>query len=96
MAKSRQVATRSIIWPRPFNAQGVYRFAFTSKDGGVAGVSNPIWVKDNPGKRIYWGETHGHSGFAEGSGTPEGYFKFAWEDARLDFATLSEHDIWMF
>ncbi len=74
---------------------GVHRFRFESRDGRVAGVANPIWVRENAQHRIYWGETHGHCGFAEGSGTPEGYYRFASEDARLDFATLSEHDIWM-
>ncbi len=74
---------------------GVYRFGFNSKDGKITGQSNPIWVQENPKGRIYWGETHGHSGFAEGQGTPEGYFRFGRDDARLDFLTLSEHDLWL-
>lgn len=74
---------------------GTYRFSFASADGVIQGVSNPIWVEDEPGLRIYWGETHGHCGFAEGAGTPEGYFDFGRDDARLDFITLSEHDIWL-
>ncbi|MHC4996008.1 MAG: DUF3604 domain-containing protein, partial [Planctomycetota bacterium] len=57
--------------------------------------ANPVWVKDAPEQRVYWGETHGHSGFAEGQGTAAGYFKFGYEDARLDFLTHSEHDLWM-
>ena len=78
-----------------FDRPGVYRFAFRSADGRVRGVANPVWVRSDPQQRLYWGETHGHSGFAEGVGTPEGFYRFAWEDARLDFATLSEHDIWL-
>ena len=78
-----------------FDRAGVYRFAFRSSDGKVRGVANPVWVRSDPQQRLYWGETHGHSGFAEGVGTPEGFYRFAWEDARLDFATLSEHDIWL-
>ncbi len=78
-----------------FDQPGVYRFQFTSNDGALTGTANPVWVKENPEERLYWGETHGHCGFAEGVGTPEGYYRFAWEDARLDFATLSEHDIWL-
>ena len=74
---------------------GVYRFGFRSQDGKIIGQSNPIWVQENPKSRIYWGETHGHSGFAEGQGTPTGYFRFGRDDARLDFLTLSEHDLWM-
>lgn len=77
-----------------FAAPGVYRYSFRSTDGSIAGVANPILVRDGD-RRIYWGETHGHCGFAEGQGTPEGYFEFARDDARLDFVTLSEHDIWL-
>jgi len=78
-----------------FDGPGVYRFSFRSRDGKIRGESNPIWVKADPDWRVYWGETHGHCGFAEGQGTPDGYFRFGRDDARLDFLTLSEHDIWM-
>jgi|TARA_B100000315_G_scaffold260588_2_gene323225 hypothetical protein len=74
---------------------GVYRFSFQSLDGSISGVSNPVWVQQDPPYRIYWGDTHGHSGFAEGQGTPEGFFRFGRDEARLDFLTLSEHDIWL-
>ncbi len=78
-----------------FDRPGVYRLKIRSADGKIAGTSNPIWVQTNPQHRIYWGETHGHSGFAEGQGTPDAYFEFGRDDARLDFLTHSEHDIWM-
>ncbi len=42
---------------------GVYRFSFRSSDGKVIGMSNPVWVRKDPSHRIYWGETHGHTGF---------------------------------
>ncbi len=74
---------------------GVHRFTFESAEGQVSGVANPVWVRPGPGPRIFWGETHGHCGFAEGQGTPDGYFEFARDDAKLDFVTLSEHDIWL-
>ncbi|MEE2777142.1 MAG: DUF3604 domain-containing protein [Acidobacteriota bacterium] len=78
-----------------FDSPGVYRLDLLSPDGTVAGNANPVWVRDDPQRRIYWGETHGHCGFAEGQGTPRGYFDFARDDAKLDFVTLSEHDIWL-
>ncbi len=78
-----------------FDSPGVYRFSFRSADGAISGVANPILVERNPRQRLYWGETHGHSGFAEGQGTVDGYFAFGRDDARLDFLGLSEHDIWM-
>lgn len=74
---------------------GPHYLTIRSADGTIEGAFNPILVEDNPAERIYWGETHGHSGFAEGSGTVDGFFNFAREDARLDFMTLSEHDLWM-
>ena len=74
---------------------GVYRFSVRSTDGALRGTSNPVRVERNPNHRIYWGETHGHTGFAEGQGSPDGYYKFGRDVARLDFLSLSEHDIWM-
>jgi hypothetical protein len=74
---------------------GVYRFSFRSKDGKITGDSNPILVQKDPASRVYWGETHGHSGFAEGQGSLDGYYRFGRDEARLDFLCLSEHDLWL-
>ena len=77
-----------------FDEPGVYRLAIRSADGAIAGTANPILVSpDAP--RVFWGDTHGHSGFAEGIGTAERFMTWAKEDARLDFVTHSEHDIWL-
>ena len=78
-----------------FDAPGVYRFEIRSLDGAITGVANPVLVEDEPKRRIYWGDTHGHSGFAEGVGTPDRFMTWARDDARLDYVTHSEHDIWM-
>lgn len=78
-----------------FSEPGVYRISFRSEGGNVTGSANPIWVQENPERRLYWGETHGHCGFAEGQGTPDAYFRFGRDEARLDFLTHSEHDLWM-
>jgi hypothetical protein len=51
-------------------------------------------VDDAP-HRIYWGDTHGHISYADGQGTSDGYYRFARDDARLDFATLSDHALWL-
>jgi uncharacterized protein DUF3604 len=77
-------------------APGIHRFTVESADGALRATSNPVWVRaDASTPRVLWGETHGHSGFAEGQGTAAGYFRYAREDSRLDFVTLSEHDFWM-
>jgi len=78
-----------------FDEPGVHFLRVQSTDGSLAGDFNPILVEESPAERIYWGETHGHTGFAEGAGTVDNFFRFAREDARLDFMTLSEHDLWM-
>ncbi|MBJ40238.1 MAG: hypothetical protein CMD83_17555 [Gammaproteobacteria bacterium] len=77
-----------------FDEPGVYRLTVASVDGRVRGVGNPVLV-DADATRVFWGDTHGHSGFAEGIGTPERFMRWAKDDARLDFVTHSEHDIWM-
>lgn len=77
-----------------FQDEGVVRLSIQSESGDIVGSVNPILVSaDAP--RVYWGDTHGHSGFAEGIGTPERFMTWAKDDARLDFVTHSEHDIWL-
>ena len=78
-----------------FDTQGVHRFEIRSADGAITGVANPVLVEEAPARRIYWGDSHGHSGFAEGVGTPDRFMAWARDDARLDYVTHSEHDIWM-
>jgi hypothetical protein len=73
---------------------GAYRLSVRASDGSVTGAGNPILVSTDA-ERIYWGDSHGHSGFAEGIGTPERFMTWAKDDARLDWVTHSEHDIWM-
>ncbi|MYC67791.1 MAG: DUF3604 domain-containing protein [Acidobacteriia bacterium] len=72
--------------------QGVYRFGFASADGRITGSSNPVWVRSNPPHRIYWGETHSHAGLAEGQGSIDGAYRYARDDAQLDFYGMSDHD----
>ena len=76
-------------------APGVYRFSVQNGDGSIRATSNPVRVEEDPAHRVYWGETHGHTAFAEGQGSPDGYYRFGRDVARLDFLSLSEHDIWM-
>jgi hypothetical protein len=84
----------SVVDGLTIEAPGVYRFSVESADGRISGTSNPIWVREQPPYRIYWGDTHAHIAYADGQGTPDGFFRFARDDARLDFVTLSEHALW--
>jgi hypothetical protein len=85
----------SLVQNLVLSEPGVYHLTIANDDGAVFGTVNPILVTTSPANRIYWGDTHGHSGFAEGIGTPERFMIWARDDARLDFVTHSEHDIWL-
>ena len=74
---------------------GAHFITLRSADGIITGDANPILVVEAPEQRIYWGDTHAHSGQAEGIGTMEFFMRFARDDARLDFVTHSEHDVWL-
>jgi len=74
---------------------GIYFPTIVSTDGTIRGDANPVLVTTAMRPRIYWGDTHGHSGFAEGIGTPDRFMTWARDDARLDYVTHSEHDIWL-
>jgi hypothetical protein len=74
---------------------GAHFLTVATRDASISGTVNPILVAPDPDHRIYWGDTHGHSGFAEGIGTPDRFMTWARDDARLDYVTHSEHDIWL-
>jgi hypothetical protein len=74
--------------------EGTYRFKIVSTEGVVC-MSDPVWVQKNVENHIYWGDLHGHCEFADGQGSPDAYFQFGRDDARLDFLCLSEHDVFL-
>jgi hypothetical protein len=90
-ANKEAISLLELSLPEP----GAYHLRLETRDGEVSGTVNPILVTDDGRDRIYWGDTHGHSGFAEGIGTPDAFMIWARDDARLDYVTHSEHDIWM-
>ena len=81
--------------PLTLDEPGPHWIDIRSADGSISGEANPILVVENPERRIFWGDTHGHSGYAEGIGTIDFFMTFARDDARLDFVTHSEHDVWL-
>lgn len=78
-----------------FSEEGIYHFALRSSGGGIRGVVNPIKVVNNPQKRIYWGDLHGHTQMTDGIGSSSSYLRHGREDAQLDFLALPEHDRWL-
>ena len=92
VAASTQGGNAIEIVELAFDEVGPRWIDLRSADGAIEGIANPVLVADAPAERIYWGDTHGHSGQAEGIGTIDYFMRFARNDARLDFVTHSEHD----
>ena len=69
---------------------GSYRL--TARLGELEAESNPLVVADGP--RVLWGDLHGHTNYADGTGTPEDYFVYARDVSALDVAAITEHDHW--
>jgi hypothetical protein len=63
-----------------------------SLDGFYADV-NPIVVRQSK-RHLIWADLHGHSGLSDGTGTPDDYFRYARDVARLDAIALTDHDHW--
>ena len=78
-----------------FQTAGVYYISIVSTDGKVKGEANPILVQPAVARRLLWGDINGHSGMGDGQGTVDAWFTFARDDARLDFAALSDADVWL-
>ena len=74
---------------------GPHWIEIRSGDGDIRGAANPVLVEENPARRIYWGDTHGRSGHAEGAGTLDFFMTFARDDARLDFVAHAARDYWL-
>lgn len=60
---------------------------------GFEATVNPIVVR-NSSRRLVWADLHGHSRFSDGTGSPDDYFSYARDIARLDVAALTDHDHW--
>ena len=62
-------------------------------EAGLVAESNPCLVApDAP--RLLFADLHGHSNLSDGTGTPEDYYRYARDVARLDVAVLTDHDHW--
>jgi Protein of unknown function (DUF3604) len=58
-------------------------------------VSIAVWGAVPPGcagPRLYWGDVHGHTASSDGKGTVEDYFRYARDEAGLDFVIVTDHD----
>jgi hypothetical protein len=71
---------------------GVHRLLARASNDLMA-TSNPIVVSE-VGRRVLWGDLHGHSKLSDGTGTVEDYYRYARDVAGLDVAALTDHDHW--
>jgi len=72
---------------------GIWRIEM-KRDGQLLGQSNPIYITSQTiDKKIYWGELHGHTKYSDGYGEPIEYFNHARNNAFLDFAFITDHDV---
>jgi len=44
---------------------------------------------------LYWGDIHGHNELCDGTGTTDEYFQYGRDVSKLDFCSLTPHDIWI-
>jgi len=75
---------------------GVLRLDVTARDGALAGVSNPVVIRDEWPERVYWGDIHQHTYLADGRGTPSANYASGANEACLDFCAVTPHQEYTF
>ena len=89
---SRDAAGR-FSFPVVFRSPGVHRIEVVDALRPlVTGESNPAWVSvEEPLRRLYWGDLHGHTCFSDGSGGLDHYLEHARDESFLDFVAVTDH-----
>lgn len=80
-----------------FGEEGVYylEVAVVGNET-VCGTSNPVVVRPQWEQRVLWGETHQHTYFADGRGTPAANYEYAIRTSCLDFCSVAPHQEFTF
>jgi hypothetical protein len=82
------------LFTHPSRQLAVTRLVYHGKQADFAHfseMSKPDWHPDT-GLKLYWGDIHGHTELSDGRGTLDDYFRFARDEARLDFCAVTDHD----
>lgn len=75
-----------------FDLEGLAYLKVSLKDDPrIFGVSNPIVIKDDWPEKVYWGDVHQHTYFADGRGTPAANTEYAISTSCLDFLSVAPH-----
>lgn len=73
------------------SGEGIHRLRVQSADGKISGLSNPMVVKRDADKRIFWSDLHSHSWLSDGMDTEERVFEYAKSCSALDIVALTDH-----
>jgi hypothetical protein len=72
---------------------GLHRLTIRDDDGGLVAESNPIVCAEAaPAHALYWGDPHGQTEMAVGTGSVEEYFAYGRDVAGLDFLAHCAND----
>lgn len=79
------------------STSGILKIQAGEETGTLQAISNPVIVLDKKPKHfLYFADLHGHTQLSDGTGTPEDFYRYAKEVARLDASAISDHDHWGF
>jgi hypothetical protein len=78
--------------PLIFEKEGIFAgLKFKIKNLGTF-IANPVKVENNPARKLFWGEMHGHSSLSDGDCRgADFFFEYARNIRGLDFAALADH-----
>jgi len=79
----------------PKDQQAPAYFRVTAPDPSLYGESNPVIPTPDDQPYVYWGELHGHGGYTDANCSPQWYMNYAKNVAFLDFASHTDHDIFL-
>lgn len=83
--------------------EGVHRVrvqVIDSSGQSLEAISNPVSCQpQTDGYKLFWGETHGHSYYSDGTHSPQFYYNYGRTVGQLDFCALTDHncfdaDLW--
>jgi len=80
--------------PTPsFSKPGYYRLTVFDPSGTALPFGIPISAgAEAPSLLLHWGDLHGHSTLSDGTRTPDQYYDWARDVARLDMVALTDHN----
>jgi hypothetical protein len=83
-----------VTFEASINSPGTYRLQVKDTSSGNTYISNPIWVREENAKRVFWGDLHQHTTLGKDANrTPEWVFEHNRQVDRFDFSAISIHDL---